>query len=96
MVAAFAAVTPETHFQISDLAPCLVPGLEELVASWKGAPSPRSYPVALPYSEWLMVFSGGRTKGYGDACERCSLFGTCDGLPREAIDRFRGVGLVPR
>jgi pyruvate-formate lyase-activating enzyme len=96
MVAAFSAVTPETPFQLSDVAPCLVPGLEDLVASWKAAPSSRPYPVILPYSEWLMVFSGGRTKGYGDACDRCSLYSSCDGLPREAIDRFLGVGLVPR
>jgi hypothetical protein len=50
----------------------------------------------LPYSEWLMVFSGGRTKGHHAVCDTCALRNECDGLPLESLARFGGVGLVPR
>lgn len=96
MLDAFSAVTPQTPIQISDLTPCLVSGLEEHVLSWRRGASDLPRPVVLPYSEWLMVFSGGRTKGHHAVCEGCALKASCDGLPLESLSRFRGVGLVPR
>lgn len=96
LVDVFATITPETPIQLSDVTPCLVAGLEELVIPWRHASGPGRRPVVLPYSEWLMVFSGGRTKGHHAVCDTCGLRESCDGLPLESLGRFRGVGLVPR
>ncbi len=96
LIEAFAAVTPETLIQLSDVTPCLVAGLEERVIPWRRTSGTTPRPVVLPYSEWLMVFSGGRTKGHHSVCETCELRSQCDGLPLESLARFRGVGLVPR
>jgi len=96
MMDAFSTLTPQTPIQLSDVAPCLVAGLEEQVISWRGDRAAAQRPVVLPYSEWLMVFSGGRTKGHHAVCDSCSLRERCDGLPLESLARFRGVGLVPR
>jgi pyruvate-formate lyase-activating enzyme len=96
LIDAFAAVTPETPIHLSDVTPCLVAGLEEQVISWRRTSGTPARPVVLPYSEWLMVFSGGRTKGHHAVCDTCALRNECDGLPLESLARFGGVGLVPR
>jgi len=82
---AFAAYTPRTRVRFSDVAPCLVPGLEDRVIRWRGEEELEAPAVVLPYSEWLRVFSAGATRGYGEGCAGCASRERCDGLPREIL-----------
>ncbi|MCB9727909.1 MAG: radical SAM protein [Deltaproteobacteria bacterium] len=96
LLRAFDACPPGVPVWLADVTPCLVPGLESRILSYRGAPDPDADPVVLPYGEWLMTFSRGQTRAQAAPCQRCSLRARCDGLPREALATFGDAALIPR
>ncbi len=94
--AAFAAVTPSVPVWLADVTPCLVPSLADRVLSYAGPPEIEADPVVLPYGEWLMTFSRGKTRAHAPVCASCRLRGTCDGLAREALATFGASALSAR
>lgn len=78
---------------LADVPPCLVPGHEARVLRWRGTPEEGAEAMVLPYGDWLMTFTGGRTKRKGAVCGACALKERCDGLPAEMLERF-GEGVL--
>jgi len=88
-------VVPLFPLFITDVAPCHLPSEANRILRWQGVIEENSSCLVLPYSDWLMTFTGGSAREHGEVCGSCDRRSTCDGLSIEALHLFGESELKP-
>ena len=86
---------PQFPLFIVDVAPCHIPDHADRIVRWRGSIEESSSCLVMPYSDWLMTFTGGDSRAQGHVCRDCQVQEACDGLSNESLHLFGESELKP-